>query len=65
MRNREVCSADNTPVDPTNIIPSQIKTGSQYLRKLEKFIAVTEGVSPVIVKSAAGTVAATVLEIAA
>jgi hypothetical protein len=53
------------PVDPTNMIPSQIKTGSQYLRKLEKFIAVTEGVSPVIVKSAAGTVAATVLEIAA
>jgi hypothetical protein len=45
--------------------PSQIKTGSQYLRKPEKFIAIVAGLSPAKVKSAAGPAAATVLEIEA
>ena len=31
--NREVCSADIKSVEPTKITASQIKTGSQYLRK--------------------------------
>src|SRR5437016_4168938 len=30
---REVCSADIRSVEPTKMKPSQIKTGSQYLRK--------------------------------
>jgi len=32
------------------MIPSQIKSGSQYLKKREKFIAVVAGVSPAKVK---------------
>jgi len=30
---REVCSADIKSVDPTKMIASQIKTGSQYFKK--------------------------------
>jgi hypothetical protein len=31
--NRDVCSADIKLVEPTKITPSQISSGSQYLRK--------------------------------
>lgn len=31
--NRDVCCADITSVEPTKITPSQITSGSQYLRK--------------------------------
>jgi hypothetical protein len=53
--------------NPTNMIPSQIKNGSQYLKKREKFIAVVAGVSPAKVKrkECSGTGAATVPEIEA
>jgi hypothetical protein len=30
---RDVCSADRTLVEPMKITPTQISTGSQYLRK--------------------------------
>src|SRR5260370_15046926 len=41
--NRDVCSADITSVEPTKITPSQMKGGSQYLRK--DFIVVGAPVS--------------------
>src|ERR1700687_25985 len=39
-RKRDVCSAESASVEPTKMKPSQIKTGSQYLRK--DFIVGTE-----------------------
>jgi len=38
MRKREVCSADIRSVEPIKMKPSQIKTGSQYFRKLRACI---------------------------